>query len=250
MNRRESLKLLGGAAVRRPLSHCSAARLRSRQALRPHRPGRSSCPRSATPTTHSSRISTPDHDDHPSHASPPGLHHQSQRAGRQMCRPRQQGPDRSCSAISARCPTRSAPRCATISAVTGTTAFFWDLMTPGGAKEPAGDLKAAIDRDFKSPNEMMDKLNAAGLGRFGSGWAWLIVNKDKKLDIVNTPYQDTPHMDLGGQAGGRRRCLGARLLPEIPEPPRRLSEGVVEHGELGQGRRPLQEGDGLISARS
>ena len=36
-----------------------------------------------------------------------------------------------------------------------------------------------------------------GLGRFGSGWAWLIVNKDKKLDIVNTPYQDTPHMDVG-----------------------------------------------------
>jgi superoxide dismutase, Fe-Mn family len=77
--------------------------------------------------------------------------------------------------------------------------YFWDLMTPGGAKEPGGDLKAAIDRDFKSPAEMMEKLNAAGLGRFGSGWAWLIVNKDKKLDIVNTPYQDTPHMDLGGK---------------------------------------------------
>lgn len=77
--------------------------------------------------------------------------------------------------------------------------FFWELMTPGGAREPAGDLKAAIERDFKSGNEMMDKLNAAGLGRFGSGWAWLIVTKDKKLDVVNTPYQDTPHMDLGGK---------------------------------------------------
>ena len=77
--------------------------------------------------------------------------------------------------------------------------FFWELMTPGGAKEPAGELKAAIDRDFKSANEMMEKLNAAGLGRFGSGWAWLIVTKDKKLDVVNTPYQDTPHMDLGGK---------------------------------------------------
>jgi Fe-Mn family superoxide dismutase len=77
--------------------------------------------------------------------------------------------------------------------------FFWVLMTPGGAKEPAGDLKAAIERDFKSTNEMTDKLNAAGLGRFGSGWAWLVVTKDKKLDIVNTPYQDTPHMELGAK---------------------------------------------------
>ena len=48
----------------------------------------------------------------------------------------------------------------------------------------------------------MEKLNAAGLGRFGSGWAWLVVNKDKKLDVVNTPYQDTPHMELGA----RSRC--------------------------------------------
>ena len=77
--------------------------------------------------------------------------------------------------------------------------FFWELMTPGGAKEPAGDLKAAIDRDLKSGNDMMDKLNAAGLGRFGSGWAWLVVTKDKKLDIVNTPYQDTPHMELAAK---------------------------------------------------
>ncbi len=115
--------------------------------------------------------------------------------------------------------------------------FFWELMTPGGAKEPAGDLKAAIDRDFKSSKEMTDKLNAAGLGRFGSGWAWLVVTKDKKLDIVNTPYQDTPHMEIGSKSGAWRRCVGARLLPEIPEPASRLSEGLVEHRELGQGRR-------------
>ncbi len=77
--------------------------------------------------------------------------------------------------------------------------FFWALMTPGGPKEPAGALKAAIDRDFGNVGAMTDKLNAAGLGRFGSGWAWLVVTKDKKLDVVNTPYQDTPHMDLGAQ---------------------------------------------------
>ncbi len=78
-------------------------------------------------------------------------------------------------------------------------AFFWELMTPGGAKQPAGDLKTAIDATFMNVAGMQDKLNAAALGRFGSGWAWLVVNKDKKLDIVNTPYQDTP-LELGARA--------------------------------------------------
>ena len=70
--------------------------------------------------------------------------------------------------------------------------FFWDLMTPGGAKAPAGDLKAAIDGAFGSVAAMQEKVNAAGLARFGSGWAWLVVNKDKKLDVMSTPNQDTP----------------------------------------------------------
>jgi Fe-Mn family superoxide dismutase len=77
--------------------------------------------------------------------------------------------------------------------------FFWELMTPGGAKEPSGALKAAIDSDLGGAQTMMEKLNAAGLGRFGSGWAWLVVTKDKKLDVVNTPYQDTPHMELAAK---------------------------------------------------
>jgi superoxide dismutase, Fe-Mn family len=47
--------------------------------------------------------------------------------------------------------------------------FFWQLMTPGGAKEPSGELKAAIDSTFGGLQPMMDKVNAAGGGRFGSG---------------------------------------------------------------------------------
>ncbi len=77
--------------------------------------------------------------------------------------------------------------------------FFWELMTPGGAKEPSGALKAAIESNLGGAQQMMEKLNAAGLGRFGSGWAWLVVTKDKKLDVVNTPYQDTPHMELAAK---------------------------------------------------
>jgi superoxide dismutase, Fe-Mn family len=70
--------------------------------------------------------------------------------------------------------------------------FFWELMAPGGAKEASGDLKAAIDSTFTSVAAMADKVNAMGLARFGSGWAWLVVTKDKKLDIVSTANQDTP----------------------------------------------------------
>jgi superoxide dismutase, Fe-Mn family len=70
--------------------------------------------------------------------------------------------------------------------------FFWELMTPGGAKEPAGDLKSAIDSSFGSAANLTGKVNAAGLSRFGSGWAWLTVDKNGKLDIISTPNQDTP----------------------------------------------------------
>ena len=77
--------------------------------------------------------------------------------------------------------------------------FFWDLITPGGAKAPTGDLKAAIDSTFGSVTGLSDKFNAAGAGRFGSGWAWLVVNKDKKLDIISTANQDTP-LELGARA--------------------------------------------------
>ena len=77
--------------------------------------------------------------------------------------------------------------------------FFWELMAPGGAKEPSGDLKSAIDSAFGGVAAMSDKVNAAGVARFGSGWAWLVVDKDKKLDIVSTANQDTP-IELGAHA--------------------------------------------------
>jgi superoxide dismutase, Fe-Mn family len=77
--------------------------------------------------------------------------------------------------------------------------LFWELMTPGGAKEPTGELKSAIDSTFSNFAGMTDKFNAAGAGRFGSGWVWLVVNKDKKLDIISTANQDTP-LELGAKA--------------------------------------------------
>jgi Fe-Mn family superoxide dismutase len=65
-------------------------------------------------------------------------------------------------------------------------------MTPGGSKQPSGELSAAIDSAFGSYPGMTEQLTSAALGRFGSGWAWLVVNKSRKLAIISTANQDTP----------------------------------------------------------
>jgi superoxide dismutase, Fe-Mn family len=78
-------------------------------------------------------------------------------------------------------------------------AFFWELMTPGGAKDPGGDLRAAIDQAFGGVDKLKERMNQAAVGRFGSGWAWLIVDKAGKLDVVSTANQDTP-LELGARS--------------------------------------------------
>ncbi|HEX4824776.1 MAG TPA: superoxide dismutase [Candidatus Polarisedimenticolaceae bacterium] len=74
--------------------------------------------------------------------------------------------------------------------------LFWTLMKKGAGGEPKGGLKTAIDGAFGSFAEFKAKFAAAGLGRFGSGWAWLAV-RDGKLGIESTPNQDSPVMDGG-----------------------------------------------------
>jgi superoxide dismutase, Fe-Mn family len=76
--------------------------------------------------------------------------------------------------------------------------FFWDIMTPGGASEPVGSLADAITATFGSADDLKAKMTAAGVGRFGSGWAWLVV-KDGKLEVVSTANQDTP-LELDAKA--------------------------------------------------
>jgi Fe-Mn family superoxide dismutase len=78
--------------------------------------------------------------------------------------------------------------------------FFWELMAPGGAKAPSGELKSAIDGAFGDFDKLKAAVKAAGLGRFGSGWAWLAVGKDKKLTVFSTLNQDSPHMDEAANA--------------------------------------------------
>ncbi|HVR34527.1 MAG TPA: superoxide dismutase [Methylomirabilota bacterium] len=71
--------------------------------------------------------------------------------------------------------------------------FFWKLMAPNAGGEPSGALADAIKTAFGSVNDFKQKFEAAGVGRFGSGWAWLIVNNGK-LEIVSTANQDSPLM--------------------------------------------------------
>ena len=72
---------------------------------------------------------------------------------------------------------------------------FWEVMMPGGAKEPGTELATAINGAFTDFSQFRQRLNAAAGGRFGSGWAWLVVDKDRKLAIVSTANQDNPLMD-------------------------------------------------------
>ena len=79
--------------------------------------------------------------------------------------------------------------------------LFWKLMAaPGHTGEPSGALRDQIAADFGSVNSMQEKFNAAGVGRFGSGWAWLIW-ANGKLAITSTPNQDNPHMDAAEHKG-------------------------------------------------
>jgi superoxide dismutase, Fe-Mn family len=76
--------------------------------------------------------------------------------------------------------------------------FFWKLMGPKAGGAPTGALAEDLTATFGSVAGFQEKLEAAGLGRFGSGWAWLVVNRSSKLEIISTPNQDNPIMDGSG----------------------------------------------------
>lgn len=72
--------------------------------------------------------------------------------------------------------------------------MFWEIMTPNGGGEPQGKIAGAIQESFGSFDDFKDKFNRAGLGRFGSGWAWLVLDKDGNLKLTSTPNQDSPFL--------------------------------------------------------
>lgn len=71
--------------------------------------------------------------------------------------------------------------------------LFWDVMTPGGANAPSGDLAAAIDSAFGSFDDFKTKFQAAAGGQFGSGWGWLCSSASGAVSIVATANQDSPY---------------------------------------------------------
>lgn len=72
--------------------------------------------------------------------------------------------------------------------------LFWEIMAPNAGGEPVGEIKAAIDATFGSFDAFKEKFAAAATSRFGSGWAWLAVNKDGSIEIMSTANQDSPLM--------------------------------------------------------
>jgi Fe-Mn family superoxide dismutase len=72
--------------------------------------------------------------------------------------------------------------------------LFWTIMGPNCGGQPGGDLAAAINSTFGGFDQFKDQFTKAALGRFGSGWAWLSLDKNNKLLIESTPNQDSPLM--------------------------------------------------------
>jgi Fe-Mn family superoxide dismutase len=78
--------------------------------------------------------------------------------------------------------------------------FFWESLDDSGGGMPSGKLAEAIHNAFDSFEAFKEKFAAAGMTRFGSGWAWLIV-KGGKLEVTSTPNQDNPLMDVAEVKG-------------------------------------------------
>ena len=73
--------------------------------------------------------------------------------------------------------------------------IFWQVMGPKAGGAPTGKLAEAINSTFNSFDNLKEKFNAAAIGRFGSGWAWLVKNPAGRIEIVSTANQDTPVSD-------------------------------------------------------
>ena len=79
--------------------------------------------------------------------------------------------------------------------------LFWKMMSPNGGGKPSGALADDIASTFGSFDDLVEKFNNAALTRFGSGWAWLIVDGNGKLQVTSTPNQDNPVMDIAEVKG-------------------------------------------------
>lgn len=78
--------------------------------------------------------------------------------------------------------------------------LFWELLTPGGSKEPVGNVKAEIEK-IGGFEKFKENFSNAAKTRFGSGWAWLVKNSDGSVVVSSTPNQDNPLMPVADVQG-------------------------------------------------
>jgi Fe-Mn family superoxide dismutase len=79
--------------------------------------------------------------------------------------------------------------------------LFWNILSANGGGSPVGTLAAAIDSKFGSFDAFKEEFKKAGITRFGSGWAWLVAQKDGSIAVSSTPNQDNPLMDVADVKG-------------------------------------------------
>jgi Fe-Mn family superoxide dismutase len=79
--------------------------------------------------------------------------------------------------------------------------LFWNILSATGGGSPVGTLAAAIDAKFGSFDAFKEEFKKAGITRFGSGWAWLVAQKDGSIAVSSTPNQDNPLMDVADVKG-------------------------------------------------
>ncbi len=118
--------------------------------------------------------------------------------------------------------------------------LFWQMMKKGGGGEPKGELAAAIDKKFKSFNGFKEEFSKAAVGRFGSGWAWLVFEPSKELAIVSTANQDTPISTPAERNPAAAESLTRRFGMNLPHTVPLLGIDVWEHAYYlkYQNRRP------------
>ena len=117
--------------------------------------------------------------------------------------------------------------------------MFWKIMKPKGGGDPSGPIAEAITKTFGNFKDFQTKFNDAGTKQFGSGWVWLAGKIRRRSANHEHSESGQPHL-AGPLSHLRQRRLGARLLPEIQQPPSRIPHRVVERHQLGRGQQALR----------
>jgi Fe-Mn family superoxide dismutase len=95
---------------------------------------------------------------------------------------------------------------------------FWTMMKKDGGGEPKGELASAIDKKFKNFSGFKDEFTKAATTRFGSGWAWLVLQPNKQLAVISLPNQDAPIMVSAEKNAAAQEALNKRYNMNMPLP--------------------------------